>query len=152
MRVITTCFFAPFDPNGEPVARQEFSAELNANINNEGPVTFSHDWNTVFFSRNSDKSDAKGIAHQQIFEATRGLFDWEKTRLLPFNSIDFSCRHPSLSADGQTLYFSSDMPGGFGGFDLWKVRRDGAGWSKPENLGAEINTEGKEGFPGSGCG
>jgi outer membrane protein OmpA-like peptidoglycan-associated protein len=68
-------------------------------------------------------------------------------RPLPFNSDEYSCRHPSMSADGMTLYFSSDMPGGFGGFDVYRVKKEGADWSKPENLGAEINTASREGFP-----
>lgn len=140
-------FFAPFDPNGEPIARQEFSTNLNS-TGHEGPLTFSQDWGTVYFSRNAEKPDSKGTAiHQQICEAQRGLFDWEKIRPLPFNSDEYSCRHPSLSADGNTLYFSSDMPGGFGGFDIYRSKKDAGGWSKPENLGPEINTEKREGFP-----
>ncbi len=140
-------FFAPFDPNGEPIARQEFSVNLNS-TGHEGPLTFSSDWNTVYFSRNASKPDAKGATQQQICEATRGLFDWEKIRPLPFNSDEYSCRHPALSPDGNVLYFSSDMPGGLGGFDLYRVRKEpGGGWSQPENLGPEINTDGREGFP-----
>ena len=57
--------------------------------------------------------------------------------------------HPSISKDGLTLYFVSDMPGGFGKKDIWKVTRlrPGDAWSKPVNLGPDINTSGDELFP-----
>ena len=54
---------------------------------------------------------------------------------------------PSLTADGKTLYFSSNMPGGFGGEDIWKVSVNGDEYGTPENLGAKINTEANESFP-----
>src|SRR5690606_40130955 len=56
--------------------------------------------------------------------------------------------NPTLSKDGKTLYFESDMPGGFGESDIWKVSVNTNGtYGKPENLGAKVNTEGREGFP-----
>ncbi|HXC04458.1 MAG TPA: OmpA family protein, partial [Bacteroidia bacterium] len=60
----------------------------------------------------------------------------------------YSVGQPSLTADGNTMYFTSDMPGGFGGSDLYRTTRDTKGnWSAPENLGNKINTEGDEMFP-----
>jgi outer membrane protein OmpA-like peptidoglycan-associated protein len=59
----------------------------------------------------------------------------------------YSCAHPSLSADGQMLYFASDMPGSVGGMDIWFCRREGDGWSKPVNPGPVVNTAGDEVFP-----
>jgi outer membrane protein OmpA-like peptidoglycan-associated protein/tetratricopeptide (TPR) repeat protein len=67
---------------------------------------------------------------------------------LPFNGKDFSCSHPSLSSDGKYLYFSSDMEGGYGGSDIYRVEiLDDASFSEPQNLGPVINTPKNEIFP-----
>jgi outer membrane protein OmpA-like peptidoglycan-associated protein len=66
---------------------------------------------------------------------------------LPFNSNDFSCGHPALSPDDSRLYFVSDMPGGFGGTDVYVVEYNNGQWGTPVNMGKEINTEGNEMFP-----
>lgn len=74
---------------------------------------------------------------------------WSKGVEIGLTGVGQSAAHPSISVDGNTLYFSSNMPGGFGGNDLYKVERtNSAGeWSKPVNLGPKINTEGNELFP-----
>jgi len=64
-----------------------------------------------------------------------------------YNSPEYSVGHPSLTADGKTLFFSSNMPGGFGGADIYKCTMSDTGWSAPVNLGNDINTEGDELFP-----
>ncbi|MFN4255872.1 MAG: carboxypeptidase regulatory-like domain-containing protein [Saprospiraceae bacterium] len=145
-------YFAPFDPNGQPSSPEKFSLEINSALH-EGPVTFSRDWQTMYFTRNNTrrgvpKADGKGIVRLKIYEAKRGPQDWEGVHELPFNSDDYSCMHPTLSADGSELYFASDMPGGYGGFDLYVSRRAADGtWAKPENLGPTINTPKSEVFP-----
>ena len=67
---------------------------------------------------------------------------------MPFNSDDFNCAHPALSVDEKFLYFSSNMPGSFGQSDLYKVEilADGQ-YGLSQNLGSQINTEGRETFP-----
>jgi len=72
---------------------------------------------------------------------------WGNVKELPFNSDDYSCGHPALSPDNTKLYFVSDMPGGFGGTDIYVVEYRNDQWSSPVNLGREINTEGNEMFP-----
>ena len=67
--------------------------------------------------------------------------------LFRYNSQEYSLSHPSISTDGQTLYFVSDMPGGFGGQDLYKCLWSKTGWSRPQNLGDKINTTGNETAP-----
>ena len=68
--------------------------------------------------------------------------------LLPFESETSSYCHPTLSEDGRKLYFSSNMPGGFGGMDLWMTRKmKNDEWSQPINLGARVNTSKNELFP-----
>jgi outer membrane protein OmpA-like peptidoglycan-associated protein len=79
--------------------------------------------------------------------ATENDKHWGAVKELPFNSNEFSCGHPALSPDDNKLYFVSDMPGGFGGTDIYVVEFRKGNWSSPINLGREINTEGNEMFP-----
>ncbi|WP_291861524.1 carboxypeptidase regulatory-like domain-containing protein, partial [Marinilabilia sp.] len=73
---------------------------------------------------------------------------WGEPEALTFGPDSLIFAHPALSPDGNTLYFVSDMPGGFGGKDLWKVTRSsGSEWGIPENLGVKINTPADEMFP-----
>ena len=76
---------------------------------------------------------------------------WDNVEALPFNSENYSTDHPALSKDGKTLYFTSDMPGGFGQGDIYKVAVNSDGsFGEPVNLGQKVNTEGREMFPFSG--
>jgi peptidoglycan-associated lipoprotein len=74
---------------------------------------------------------------------------WSKVKVIDISNDSVVIAHPAISPDDLTLYFVSDMPGGQGGKDIWKVTRTSAGgdWGMPENLGAEINTSGDEMFP-----
>ncbi len=144
-------FYADVDPNGMPLKADNFSLQINSQLH-EGPVTFNRTGDKIFFTRNNTingvvKADAKGNVQLKIFEAQKGYYDWENIQELSFNSDNYSCMHPALSPDGNKLFFVSDMPGGFGGRDLYFVEKQGNTWSKPINLGAEINTEKDEAFP-----
>ena len=130
---------------------------LNKEINtrfHEGPLCFSPDGKYVYYTRNNiskgkQRKDKKGIQNLQLFRATiDSLGNWKNEENLPFNSKDFSAGHPTISSDGHLLYFVSDMPGGFGGADLYKVaiNIDGS-LGNAENMGALFNTEGQEMFP-----
>ncbi len=121
----------------------------------EGTVTFSPDGNTMYFSRESfyrdqyqeDTENNNEYSVLQIFKATKNGNSWTNVEPLPFNSNNYNVDHPSLSADGKTLYFTSDMPGGFGQGDIYKVAVNGNSYGTPENLGQKVNTEGREMFP-----
>ncbi len=144
-------YFALLDANQEPMVRSPFSEELNSNLN-EGQATFSQDGKTIFFTRNNmykgvQKADENGRVRMKIYQARIGKYDWENIQELPFNNDSYTCMHPSLSVDGHKLYFTSDMPGGQGGFDLYVSERSMDGWSEPVNLGPEINTSENEVFP-----
>jgi outer membrane protein OmpA-like peptidoglycan-associated protein len=146
-------FFSPFDPNGDPAtpSKFEFSAGKFSPLH-EGPVCFTRDFKTAFITRTNNKDGVRkasksGKSKLKIYELKYGRPDWSEPKELPFNSDEYNCVHPSLSADGTKLYFASDMPGGFGGFDLYVVERDSLTWGKPVNLGPTINTEKKEVYP-----
>lgn len=85
----------------------------------------------------------------QIYHSSLENGKWGKTESMPIADDSLVVAHPSISSDGLILYFTSDMPGGFGGKDLWKCTRSTTSekWGKPENLGEAINTLGDEMFP-----
>ncbi|MDA9835882.1 OmpA family protein [Flavobacteriales bacterium] len=72
---------------------------------------------------------------------------WITRDRLPFCEDDYMYAHPALSPDGNTLYFTSDMLGGFGGMDIWKSEKINGTWKSPENLGGVVNTTSDEAFP-----
>jgi hypothetical protein len=96
-----------------------------------------------------DKKNAEGKYTLKIYVKYRdslGNFIGEK--FLPFEMENYSYCHPTITPDGSRLYFASNMPGGFGGMDLYVVRRlNDSTWSKPINLGARVNTTKNEVFP-----
>jgi outer membrane protein OmpA-like peptidoglycan-associated protein/tetratricopeptide (TPR) repeat protein len=129
-----------------------FPSKFNS-IYNDGPVCFNTAEDEIFVTRNNYKyhiprKGKQGINNLKILYAKRiGPGSWSPLSELPFDNNDYSCGHPALSADGNILYFASDMPGGSGGTDIYYVTRSGSGWSAPVNLGPTINTEGDEMFP-----
>jgi len=129
--------------------------ELNSSYH-DSFGTMSADGNTLYFSSDSfreksfekDKANKLKLGKNNIFKATKEGSKWGNITSLPFNSKEYSTSNPSLSKDGTTLYFSSDMPGSLGGVDVWKVAVNADGsFGVPENLGKNVNTEGNESFP-----
>lgn len=128
--------------------------ELNTPFH-DGPLTLSADGNTMFFARDghSEKQYEKNkkaniqVGQQGLYKATKVDGKWTNVEALPFNSTSYSVTNPSLSKDGKTLYFASNMPGGLGESDIWKVSVEANGYGKPQNLGSSVNTADKENFP-----
>lgn len=113
----------------------------------EGPVAFSREGREMYITRdNYDSRSSNGTRHLQLLVSTRSGDTWSEPVELPFNSKEYSTGHATVSADGNTMIFASDMPGGKGGVDLYKSVRVNGNWSAPENL-AEVNTTGDEVFP-----
>lgn len=119
----------------------------------EGNVAISADGKRMYFDRNDyfkgkyNKSE-EGVSQINLFTAVKENGVWKDIQPVSFNNSEYSFGQPALSPDGNTLYFVSDMPGGKGMSDIYKVavNKDGS-LGKPENLGDNINTEGKEVFP-----
>ena len=135
-------------------SKPESVNELNSAFH-DGPVAISEDGNTMFFARDGHSTklyekDAKNnvkVGQLGIYRAVKVNGKWEIKEALPVNSTSYSISHPSLSKDGKTLYFTSNMPGGIGESDIWKIAITSNGYGKPENLGAKINTPAREAFP-----
>jgi outer membrane protein OmpA-like peptidoglycan-associated protein/tetratricopeptide (TPR) repeat protein len=130
-------------------------SELNSQYH-DGPVTITKDGNTMYFSSDSfreglfekDKKNKLKLGKNNLYTATKSGETWTNIKALPFNSKEYSLSNPSISRDGKTLYYSSNMPGSLGGVDIWKVAVNGDGnYGTPENLGSKVNTEGNESFP-----
>jgi outer membrane protein OmpA-like peptidoglycan-associated protein/tetratricopeptide (TPR) repeat protein len=136
-------------------SKPEEVVELNTRWH-DGPVSISTDGNTMYFARDSHnekefeknkKLNAK-FSQVYLYKATKEGDKWGNIQSLPFNSTEHSNSSPSISKDGKTLYFSSNMAGSVGETDIWKVAVNAEGsFGTPENLGTNINTEGKEQFP-----
>jgi outer membrane protein OmpA-like peptidoglycan-associated protein/tetratricopeptide (TPR) repeat protein len=130
---------------------QPFSRALNSRYH-EGPVTFFNDGYQVVFTRNNYdgrrvRQSTEGVTNLKLYTAVQQNGTWINIQELPFNSDDYSVGHPALSKDDRLLFFASDMPGGVGGTDLYVARNENGKWSKPVNLGKEINTKGNDLFP-----
>lgn len=125
------------------------STEINSNYH-DGPACINNEGSVMYFTRNSLSKkglgkDSKGTNQLKIYSILRN--GNSQAMELPFNSDEYSCGHPSISSDGKWMYFTSNMPGGLGGTDIWRASIQGDTFGSPENLGAIINTEGNEMFP-----
>lgn len=138
--ISTTCNYV----YGQPLP---FESMINSKYH-DATATFSKNEQEIFFTR-SGVEEASGLGTQtlQIFHAKKIRGEWTTPELLPFNGISYSAAHPTLSPKDDYLFFASDMPGGFGGMDLYRVERVGNRWGQPINLGRAVNTEGNEVFP-----
>lgn len=114
---------------------------------NDGTACFDSKFSNIYYTLCSGK-DGKGKSCR-IYSATATGSEWGDPTPLAFSSDSFNCGHPSLSKDGQVLYFSSDMPGGYGGKDIYYVTytKRSKSWGDPINLGPVINSAGDEMFP-----
>lgn len=112
----------------------------------DGTPCISSDFSTLYFTRcKKGKNQQLGC---QIYRAGADGGGWSEPQV-EFEAFgdSITTAHPAISPDGSTLYFVSDMPGGLGENDIWKVASDGGGWGDPVNLGEEINTPGNELYP-----
>jgi hypothetical protein len=122
-----------------------FSRDLKS-IYHDGPVSFSSDGSKAFFTRNIP-AKGKSVPVLGIFMASWSNGEWINITPFPFNSGNYNITHPCISPDGKTLYFASDMPGGYGGMDIYKSEIQGNSWTAPLNLGEPVNSEKDEVFP-----
>ncbi len=115
---------------------------------NDGPIAFSPDGNTAYLTRNyAQKNKQDGSRHFKLMILRLINGEWTSAEDFPYDSKDYNVGHAAVSPDGNQMIFSSDMPGGKGGADLYYTQRDNSGnWTTPVNLAA-LNTSGNENFP-----
>lgn len=137
-------FFAKKDEAGKwklPESVEGVNTEFD-----EGACVFSTDGQTMYLT--VCRTDGQYPRLAEIWTSKRSDAKWSKpTALKITNDTLSSYAHPALSPDGGWLYFTSDMPGGYGGTDIWRVKMDDHGTGIVENLGPDINTDGNEAFP-----
>ncbi|MEQ8904511.1 OmpA family protein [Ekhidna sp.] len=120
----------------------------------EGPLAFFNDDKSVVYTRNNFdgkklNQDEKGVTNLKLFfaEWIEEKQKWDNEVPFPFNNEAFSNGSPAISSDGKVLIYSSNQPGGFGESDLYISFNEDGTWSEPKNLGSQINTKGRDGFP-----
>jgi len=148
---VMSIFQSKREENGLLLPPKPFSIELLSAVH-EGPLTFDRTGETMFFTRNTTKDGRKvkakdGITKMSIYQADNVAGKWSNITSLPFNNKEYNTVHPSISVEGDILYFASNREGGAGGMDIWSVKKTGDDWSEPRNLGPSVNTESDEIFP-----
>ena len=138
-------FFSQKDDKGKWSKPEPIESELNTELD-EGACAFTPDSKTMYLTL--CKTDPSYPRFAQIATAQRSDASWSKATPLEITKDTLSTfAHPAVSPDGMWLYFVSDMPGGMGGYDIWRIQMTSHGLIGLENLGAPINTPGNELFP-----
>jgi outer membrane protein OmpA-like peptidoglycan-associated protein/tetratricopeptide (TPR) repeat protein len=146
-------YYAPRASNISDFHEESHFDKLFNHKYSDGPGSFSKNYDTLYFTRLSKElkgADKKelGVETNQVFYAALDKNgDWKHVKPFAYNSKEYSVACPFITKDGSRIYFSSDMPGGYGGADIYYCYKEGKEWSKPVNLGASINTFGNEKFP-----
>ena len=116
---------------------------------NQGPVSYSPDGKWVAYTANNFVEGTRhlpsgGVEMGIYIAAVEGSADFSEANAFPYNGKGFSTGYPVWADDGNTLYFASDRPDGFGGFDIYMSRKTGVSWTPPQNLGSVVNSKGNE--------
>lgn len=139
-------FFNLYEVNKESTEATLLSKNLQTKYN-DGPVCFSYDAKTAYITRNTT-FDTKEVNALDIFVSKFDGKKWSKeVKKLPLRKGDYTVAHACISKDGKLFFFSSNMPGGYGGMDIYVCNINNGYLSQPKNLGAKINTSGNEIFP-----
>ena len=138
-------FMSQKDDKGKWQRPEVIDSELNSD-DDEGACCFSPDGRTMYLTQ--CRTDASYPRYATIVTSNRSDASWSKATELTITHDTLSAyAHPAVSPDGEWLYFASNMPGGMGGYDIWRFRLTDKGLSGVENLGEPINTPGDELFP-----
>jgi len=138
-------FVSQKDEKGNWKRPETIDTELNS-AQDEGACCFTPDGKTMYLTQ--CKTDAQYPRYATIAKAARSDAAWGKASTVELTRDTLSSfAHPAVSPDGEWLYFVSDMPGGLGGLDIWRIRIGGTAMGGVENVGPPINTEGDEMFP-----
>jgi len=137
-------FYVSHRANGAWSGRENAGSPLNTS-DNEGAHSLTADGRYLFFTA-CNRRDGRGRC--DIYMSERGEGNWTRPiNLDPPVNTGYSEKHPTISADGRVLLFTSNRPGGMGNYDIWRSEWTGSGWSAPVNLGDSVNTAGEEHSP-----
>ncbi|MDB4088576.1 OmpA family protein [Flavobacteriales bacterium] len=137
--------------DGESTGVKSFDRGIKSKYH-EGPVSFSNNGSVMYLTRSNYLDKKKGldsVRHNNIklyISTIDSNGNWGELINFSHNSDNYSLGQATVTEDGNTMYFSSDMPGGKGNTDIWMSKKSGSSWSTPVNM-ADINTEGRDMFP-----
>ncbi len=114
---------------------------------NIGPVCISNDGKNIYYNKSESRSVKRQKPINKLYVADITYNEISNIKAFEYNNESYSILHPSVNNDNTILYFSSDMPGGFGGFDIYYCKKENNVWSKPINIGNKINSSKNEIFP-----
>lgn len=134
-----------FDTEGNLKTSEKFTHSLNDPNRHDGPAAFTRDGVQIIYSQST--TTREGVSVLQLWTSFFKGGKWSEAKPLPFLMQGTNATHPTLSADGRTLYFASDMKGTLGGLDIWEVHFENNNWTNPKNLGKDINTAEDDAWP-----
>lgn len=140
-----------YDLSSEEAEVKLFAREVRSRYH-EGVVCFADDYKTMYLTRNNYLHgklvrSKDGTNNLKIYLSKLKNGKWGELEEFPYNNDEYSLGHPTISTDGNVMYFVSDMPGGYGGTDIYICKKENGKWAKPKNLGDKINTSQNEMFP-----
>lgn len=141
-------YISKMGSDGQLEKPKRFPKRINGPNRHDGPATFSRDGKTMIYSQSVREDIDDEQLFLQLVTTTYENDEWSKPQTLSFVERGYLYSHPCLSPTGNELYFMSNQSGSYGGTDIWMSRKNEDGtWSKPVNLGKDINTKQDEGFP-----
>jgi tetratricopeptide (TPR) repeat protein len=132
-------------PDGDLVSARRLEGNVNSKLH-EGPCVVAPD-GSLWFTRTNAARSKNRIHRLSILHARRDGEAWRVEGSFLYNNPECSVGHPAISADGKWFFFVSDMPGGYGGTDIYACQDMGGQWGEPRNLGPGVNTARNELFP-----
>jgi outer membrane protein OmpA-like peptidoglycan-associated protein len=146
----TDLYFTKNDGNGwsNPTLVEGLNSKYHDAVAAVSPNGTTAIFTRSFQLKNQLGGNDQNEATNQLYFSRKGADGkWEPAQMLPFCDVKYQFMHPTFSPDGNTLYFTSDMPGTLGGTDIWMSKYTDGAWGIPTNLGGDINTKGDEAFP-----
>jgi tetratricopeptide (TPR) repeat protein len=142
-------YMARLGSNGFLEAEVPLQSRMREDFVNLGPLTYGPDLQEVVYTKNNFIDGTRhiptgGLELSLAMSPINQNGEWTEEMPFPYNGSGFSTGWPNISPDGNMLYFASDRPDGFGGFDIYVSYRMGNTWSAPENLGPVVNSPGDE--------
>lgn len=138
-------YVADRQPGGDIIGARRLPGNVNSKLH-EGPAVVAPD-GSLWYTRTNASRSANGIHRLSILHAQPEGDGFSGDEPFLYNNPECSVGHPAISADGQWFFFVSDMPGGYGGTDIYVCRNMGGQWGEPRNLGPGVNTSRNELFP-----
>ena len=138
-------YVAERQPDGDLIGARRMSGNVNSRMH-EGPAVVAPD-GSLWYTRTNASRSKNGIHRLSILHAYPDGKGFTGEEPFLYNNPECSVGHPAISADGKWFFFVSDMPGGYGGTDIYMCQDMGGQWGEPRNLGAGVNTSRNELFP-----